>query len=254
MEKATAKNIARFLNAELRVKKIRDSSLNGLQVPSRGTGAITTAGFAVDGCLSTFEKAVRRGVGLLIVHHGVKWRPRSDGASEALRTAYLHKHDLALYAAHLPLDLHEEFGNNIGLSRLLGLRNVRKFGSYHGIRLGYAGELGKTTNPGRLAAALNVNLGTTCRVLAFGKARVRSLGIVSGGGGSALCEAVRDGLDCFITGEIGLAEFNAARDAGINLIAAGHYATETLGVRSLMPIVRETFGVRTIFIDDPKAF
>src|SRR6266496_1408158 len=108
LKKPTIKNITRFLNRTLRVKKIKDASMNGLQVRSRRIGEIETVGFAVDACLSTFEKAKRLDVELLVVHHGIKWRPQKDRDLEQQRSAYLERNDMALYAAHLPLDLHEE--------------------------------------------------------------------------------------------------------------------------------------------------
>lgn len=252
MEKATIRNIAHFLNKTLRVQKIKDASLNGLQVRSRRTGTIDTVGFAVDACLSTFEKAKKLDVGLLVVHHGIKWRPQKDRDLEKQRSTYLERTGTALYAAHLPLDLHEAYGNNAQLARLLDLRGLRKFGRYHGVKIGYAGALRSAADPAAIAAVLERRLGSACRVFSFGKERVRSMGIVSGGGGSLLPDAVKEGLDCFLTGEVDLAAFNAARDRRMNLIVAGHYRTETVGVKALMPLVRETFGVKTVFIEDAK--
>jgi dinuclear metal center YbgI/SA1388 family protein len=252
MQKPTVGNITRFLNQTLRVKKIKDASLNGLQVRSRRAGKIETVGFAVDACLSTFEKARRLDVELLVVHHGIKWRPRKDRDLEKRREAILKKNDMALYAAHLPLDLHEEYGNNAQLARLLELRGLRKFGRYHGVMIGYAGMFKSAKDPAAVAAALARHLGQVCRIFSFGKDRVRSIGVVSGGGGGMLPDAVKEGLDCFLTGEIDLAVFNAARDQRMNLIVAGHYLTETVGVKALMPLVRESFGVKTVFIEDAK--
>src|SRR5512144_3045651 len=139
MKKPTVKNITQFLNQALRVKKIKDASINGLQVKSRRAGEIGTVGFAVDACFSTFEKAMKLDVALLVVHHGIKWRPQKDRDLEKKREALLKKNEMALYAAHLPLDLHEEYGNNAQLSRLLDLRELRRFGRYHGVKIGYAG-------------------------------------------------------------------------------------------------------------------
>lgn len=249
---STVRNISGFLNKTLRVRNIKDASVNGLQVKSRKTGAISRVGFAVDACISTFEKAKKLGVELLVVHHGIKWRPQKDRDLERGRAAYLEKSNIALYAAHLPLDLHEEYGNNMQLSRLLDVRTPRKFGNYHGIKIGCAGNFGKTTSLAAVAAILNEKLDTACRVFRFGKERIRSIGIVAGGGGSVLKEACRLRLDCFLVGEIDLAAYNAAKDYGMNLLVAGHYATETVGVRALMPLVRETFGVEAVFISDPK--
>lgn len=248
----TVHSISAFLNKTLRIRLIKDASLNGLQVPSRKRGNIRKVGFAVDACLSTFQKAKELGVDLLVVHHGIKWRPQKDRDLELRRAAWLKKNNLALYAAHLPLDLHGEYGNNIRLCRILGLRNTRKFGRYHGIKIGYSGTFEKAKKLYVLESVLNRTLATTCRVVHSGKDRIHTLGIVSGGGGGMLKEAVQEKLDCFLVGEIDLAVYNAAREYNINLIVAGHYASETLGVKALMPVVGEAFGIETVFVEDPK--
>jgi dinuclear metal center YbgI/SA1388 family protein len=252
MQKATIGNIALFLNKTLRVRAVRDASKNGLQVRSRKSGAIRTVGFAVDACISTFELAKKQGAELIIVHHGIKWRPQRDKALELRREARLKKNNIALYAAHLPLDLHETYGNNMQLARMLGIARPYRFGGYHGIKIGYAGTFGTSQQVTDVASRLSKLLHTNCRVLPFGSNRVRSIGIVSGGGGSIASEVVQAGLDCFLVGEADLALYNVARDCGLNVIAAGHYATETVGVRALMQPVKEAFGVETIFIDDEK--
>jgi dinuclear metal center YbgI/SA1388 family protein len=249
---ATIRNITGFLNKTLRVKKIKDASVNGLQVRSRKSGEIKTVGFAVDACISTFEKAKKVGVDLLVVHHGIKWRPQKDRELETRRAEHLKRSNIALYAAHLPLDLHEEYGNNIQLFRILGAQGPRRFGRYHGIRIGYAGTFKKAINLDDAAAVLHETLNGDCRVYRNGKDRIRSIGIISGGGGSMLKEACVDKLGCFLVGEIDLATYNAAKEYGMNLLVAGHYATETLGVKALMPVVSGLFGVETVFIEDPK--
>jgi dinuclear metal center YbgI/SA1388 family protein len=248
----TIQQITRFLNTELGVRHIADASKNGLQVRSRKSGAIRTVGFAVDACVSTFKKAKQQGVELLVVHHGIAWRPQKDRELEALRRAFLLKNDIALYAVHLPLDLHREYGNNAELARIMGMQNLKKFGRYHGIMLGYSGRLRKPVPLQSVAAGLDVQLGSTSQVYQFGRQRVSTIGVISGGGGSMLKDAVQLKLDCFVVGEIDLAVHNAAQEYGMNLIAAGHYATETVGVKALMPAVAERFGVKTVFIDDPK--
>lgn len=252
MHQATIAAISRFLNSTLQVRSIKDASRNGLQVRSRKTGAIRKVGFAVDGCLSTFEKAKKRGVELLVVHHGISWRPQKDRDLEMARAAWLKKNNMALYAAHLPLDLHEEYGNNMQLCRLLGVQDPVRFGKYHGIRIGYAGTFKKAVSLDALASVLNRDLDTQCRIFPLGNKRIGTIGIISGGGGSLLKEACAAKLDCFLVGEIDLAVYNAAREYGMNLIVAGHYATETVGVKALMALVRENFGVDIVFVADKK--
>ena len=252
MRKATIANIAVFLNKTLRTKKIRDSSVNGLQVSSRRNGEVRTVGFGVDACLSTFEKARELGVELLVVHHGIRWKPQKDRVLARSRAEYLKKNRMGLYAAHLPLDLHEIYGNNMQLCRLLDVQDPRKFGRYHGIKIGYAGTFKRPSNLNSIAAILDKALETDCTVHRFGPKGISSIGIISGGGGSMLQEAVAEKLDSFLVGELDLAVYNAAREYGMNLIVGGHYATETVGVRALMPLIREEFGVATVFVHDPK--
>jgi len=250
--KATSATIAGFLNATLRIKKIKDTSLNGLQVRSRPDRQIHTVGFAVDACSSTFEKASALDVDLLVVHHGIKWRRQKYRELEHQRGEYMKKKDMALYAVHLPLDLHAEYGNNMQLCRMLDVQDPRKFGRYHGVKIGYAGKFDNATTLDDVAERLRKRLRSSCRVHRFGKDRVRTIGIVSGGGGSMLKDACALKLDCFLVGEIDLAVYNAAREYGMNLIVAGHYATETAGVKALMPLVKDVFKVHTVFVDDVK--
>jgi dinuclear metal center YbgI/SA1388 family protein len=252
VHKPTIAAISRLLNSTLRVRSIKDASRNGLQVRSRKTGAIRKVGFAVDGCLSTFEKAKKLGVELLVVHHGISWRPQKDRELEQSRAAYLKKNNMALYAAHLPLDLHEEYGNNMQLCRLLGVQDPVRFGTYHGIKIGYAGTFKRAVALDAVASVLNRDLDTHCRIFPFGNKRIRTVGIISGGGGSLLKEACAARLDCFLVGEIDLAVYNAARECGMSVIAGGHYATETVGVKALMPLVRDAFGVDIVFVEDKK--
>jgi dinuclear metal center YbgI/SA1388 family protein len=252
MPKATIRNIAGFLNKTLRVGKIKDASKNGLQVQSRKRSEIGMVGFAVDACITTFEKARKLGVDLLVVHHGIKWIPQKDRGLAELREARLKKYNMALYAAHLPLDMHEEYGNNMQLARILGLARLHKFGRYHGVKIGYAGAFGTTVKIADVAAHVGKELRSTCLILPFGKERIKSVGIVSGGGGSMLPDAVRERLDCFLVGEVDLAVYNAAKDQRMNVIAAGHYATETVGVKALASLIKNVFGVKTVFIEDTK--
>ena len=252
MQKATVRNITSFLNKTLRVGKIQDASVNGLQVSSSRNGEIRTVGFAVDACIPTFRKAKKCRVDLLVVHHGIAWRPQKDRGLAQRREAFLKECVMALYAVHLPLDLHREYGNNVQLARVLGLRQLKKFGRYHGIKIGYSGVLPAAASPAGIAEKIGKELRSAARVFPFGKERIRSIGIISGGGGGILPEAAQEGLDCFLVGEVDLAVYNAAKDHRITMIAAGHYATETVGVKALMPLVRNTFAVRTVFIDDGK--
>lgn len=245
---ASLNAVVRFLNRGLRTREIRDRSRNGLQV--RGPQEVRVVGFAVDAALATFEQARKRGVDLLIVHHGLLWKGQRDAAGmRARRIAFLKKYRISLYASHLPLDLHRTVGNNIILARMLGLDGIKPFGTYKGEMVGMCGRWRRPRTLRTVAAILDRHLKTRCRLLRFGPSAVRSAGIVSGGGGSLVMESVQRKLDCFITGEAGHVIYHEAKELRQNVVIAGHYATETVGVRALMPILRERFGVRTLFID-----
>ena len=250
---AQLNSIARFLNKELRVKSVPDSSRNGLQV--RCSKDIKKVGFAVDASLATFEKAKSKGVDLLIVHHGIKWKRLKDRAGTVKRRIdYLKKHKMNLYVCHLPLDAHHKYGNNIKLAELLGLSRVKKFGRYKRRYLGYQGVLKPARSARWIASVLNKKLKTKCMVLGFGRSKVKSVGIVSGGGADSLAEAYNKGLGCFITGEAPHHIYHEAKELKMNMIIAGHYETETVGVKALMPLLHKKFGVRTFFIHVPTTF
>jgi dinuclear metal center YbgI/SA1388 family protein len=244
------KKITLFLDKELRVKKIPDSSANGLQVKAGRGSDIKKIGFAVDGCLSTFQKAKAAGVQLLIVHHGIRWKPEKRPELLAKRKAFAEKCRLSVYAAHLPLDEHPVYGNNAGLVKMLGMKQGRKFGEYEKTMAGFMGYYAKPVSLGKIKQMLDKNLRTNSKIYAFGKKSIKRVGIVSGGGSFAIREAALKKLDCLITGDINLGHSRHAQDYGISVIAAGHYATETVGVKALMPLLKEKFNVETVFIDD----
>jgi len=249
---ASLNSIVRFLNNKLRVRDIPDGSRNGLQV--RVQKEVRKVGFAVDASLTTFEKAARAGCDLVVVHHGLRWKGLRDRTGlMKRRIAYLKRRGINLYAAHLPLDLHAGYGNNIELARILGLTRVEKFGRYKGRRLGFKGRLPTPRTAGWVAGVLKRRIKADCTVLGFGKARIRTVGIVSGGGSDALREAYADGLDCFVTGEAPHHIYHEAKDLRMNIVIAGHYATETVGVRALMPLLKEEFGVKVVFLDIPAS-
>lgn len=241
--------IVKFLNSELRVKRIKDDSRNGLQLNCSSN--VRKIGFAVDGSLSTFKKAKKANVDFLIVHHGIKWKPQKYKEVFRRREAFLRKNRISLYGVHLPLDAHQEYGNNIVLCNLIGLTDIKKFGRYHGFAVGNSGQFSKPISIYALAESLNKKLKTECKVFPFGKKKVKTIGIVSGGGSEAIEEAVNKKLDCFLVGEISLGAYNRARDFELSTIAAGHYATETLGVKALQKLLEKRFNAETVFIDNP---
>ncbi|AEH24126.1 Nif3-like dinuclear metal center hexameric protein [Pyrococcus yayanosii] len=242
--------VVTFLDEYLNIAIYPDKSRNGLQV--EGKEEIDTIAFAVDACLDTIMKARTFKADMLIVHHGLVW-----GGIDyvrgliARRLKALLKADINLYVAHVPLDAHSEVGNNAQLLKLLGLEPKEAFGEYKGIKIGFIGEFKDPKPLPLIAQILAEKLPVDyVRSYEFGLQEIKRVGAISGAGGFALEEAAEK-VDLFITGEFTHADYRTAEDLRLSVIAAGHYATETLGVKALMPILRERFGVRTIFIDSP---
>lgn len=246
-----ADELTRYLDDYLRVQdEVADppEALNGLQVANHGD--VTRLAAAVDVCEATVRMAADQRADMLVVHHGLFWgglRPLVGPAYR--RVAGLIEHRIALYAAHLPLDRHPDVGNNAVLARLLGVAVRGAFGSYRGAPVGVWGELSeaRAALAQRLAAALEA----TPRVLPFGPERVQRVGIVTGAGGSLIPQAAAAGLDTFITGEGPHWSFFDAEELGVNVFYAGHYATETVGVKALAEHVSRTFSLPWVFLDHP---
>jgi dinuclear metal center YbgI/SA1388 family protein len=230
-----------------------DASANGLQVgPPDGT--VEKAAFAVDGAVATFETAVERGADVLVVHHGISWGgiERVTGA-DYRRVAPLIENDLALYAAHLPLDGHPELGNAAGIADLLELTRREPFGEMGPVAVGQRGHLPEPTTPAALVDRLRPALDTgdgDVRLLDFGPEEIEHVAVLTGSGTDWLGEAAAVGADVLITGEGKQKVYHEAREAGINVVLGGHYATETFGVAALEDQAAE-WGVETTFIDEP---
>lgn len=243
--------LAGYLDDYLRVRdEVADppEALNGLQVANGGE--VTRLAAAVDLCEATIRMAAEAGADGLLVHHGLFWgglRPLVGPAYR--RVSELIAHNIAVYAAHLPLDRHPDVGNNAGLARLLGVTLRGEFGSYRGAPIGVWGELGVARDD--LSRALGAKMGATPRLLPFGPVQVRRVGIVTGAGGSLIPQAAAAGLDTFITGEGPHWTFFDAEELGINVFYAGHYATETIGVKALAEHVSRRYSIPWVFLDHP---
>ena len=249
----TRNRLVRYLDEYLKIDKIPDDSVNGLQV--EGGTRITKIAFAVDACAQTINAAVRARADMLIVHHGLFWSrgERIVGVMRK-RIAALVKHNISLYAAHLPLDCHEEVGNNVELARLLDLRITSKFALYKGLDIGVIAEAPNPLPRKRVVSCIEEKLDTTATVLSFGPATIKRAGIVSGGADFAVGDAIKRGCDTFITGETSHVAFHFAKEGKINIIYAGHYASETVGLKALGSHLNEKFNTTCTFITAPTGF
>lgn len=242
--------IVRDLDEYLNVAEVPDSStaLNGLQVANRGR--VHRIAAAVDASQRTIDTARASGCDLLVVHHGLFWdgnQPVTGRRYQRLRS--LFEGDMAVYSAHLPLDVHDEVGNNVLLARALGVELKGTFGSYKGIPVGRWGTLGVRREV--LAARLDDLLGVRVHMMPFGPEVIERVGVVTGGAGDLIPQAVEAGLHAFVTGEGSHHTHFEAEEGGINVFYAGHYATETWGVRALAERVSERYGLPWQFIDHP---
>ena len=231
-----------------------DTALNGLQVGDTQRRMHTVAA-AVDASLESFERAADLAADLLLVHHGIFWGRLGPIIGPSYqRLSMLLEKQLALYAAHLPLDAHMQYGNNIHLAECLGLQNICSFGVYKGRPIGCAGEFASPQSMDDVCHALSAP--TTALRLEFSrKAKsfgIRTIGIVSGTGALALEEAAAKGYDLLLTGDLAHQHYHTAKELGISVLAMGHYQSETGGVLRLLKMLKERWPCITVhFIDLP---
>ena len=232
----------------LRIGDFEDLGPNGLQVPAdREVERVVTG---VTAQRELIERAIAEDAQLVLVHHGLFWRFNPVGLTPVLaeRLRPLFKHDVALAGYHLPLDAHPEVGNNALLAEALGCDDHVAFGTV-GRGGSFAEPVPISTLVERVAAACG---GREPLLFDGGPAAVRRIAIVSGGAAGELPRAIEEGYDAFLTGEPKEHVMADAREAGIHFIAAGHYATETFGVRRLGDLLAEHHGIVHEFVDIPN--
>lgn len=242
--------LSTYLDEYLAVATTPDYSpaLNGLQLESERE--ITHVAAAVDATQASIEAAIGAGAQVLLVHHGLFWdgnQPLTGRRYRRVKRAM--EAGLAVYSAHLPLDVHPEVGNNAVLARALGLAPLGRFGDYKGLPLGVWGELDLSRET--LKTRLERALGSAVTLVGGGPERIRRIGIVTGGAADMVGAARAAGLDAFITGEGAHHHYFDAMEGGINLYLGGHYATEVWGVRALAEHLADRFGLAWTFIDQP---
>lgn len=246
----TLTELVRYTDSYLRIGEIEDwaNALNGLQIEN--SGRVTTIGAAVDVSTRVLTEGAKRKIDLLLVHHGLFWaglQPVTGGLRRQLTIAF--ENDIALYSAHLPLDLHPEVGNNAQLAAALGLDSIEPFFEEKGRRIGVKARA--AISRAELVRKLSVSLGGEPKAFLGGPEQTSSIGIITGGAGSEIYRVAREGVDTFITGEAPHWAAIAAEELGVNLLLGGHYATETFGVKALAAHLSEKFQLPFEFIDCP---
>lgn len=243
-------DIVNFLDQYLETEKFDDGSWNGLQI--EGESEVRKIVFAVDASVDTFREAIKCGVDLIVVHHGLFWKYHnlSFTGYNKERIDLLQKNKISLYASHLPLDRHKAAGNNAQLLKLLGAKITKEFFKHGNLNIGWIGECRKPIAIKDAAEKLKNELGAKCDVLPFGKEKIKTIAVCSGGGGYESFFEAFGKVDLYLGGEA-IDIYSLAKDAKFNVIFAGHHATETTGVKALSKIVKNKFKVETIFIDIP---
>lgn len=245
--------IIAFCDHLLDIERFDDYGPNGLQVPGRSEVEKVVTG--VSAHRELLARAVGSGAQMLLAHHGLFWdflpRALSEQMTERLRIAI--DAELSVAGYHLPLDAHREIGNNALLCRRLGLHlSERPFAEVKGRSIGAIGTSAGGLTPAQLEESVRDLLQRPPLVFDTGPETIRRIGIVSGAGASEIHEAVRLGLDAFVTGEPAEHAMADAKEGRVHFIAAGHYATETFGIRALGEMVAERFDVEHEFIDIPN--
>lgn len=246
-----AETLITYLDEYLQIQTIADYGPQGLQVEANNP-TVNRIALTVDTAPDTILAAAEWQADMLLVHHGIFWRNVEPIIGPlGRRVRLLMENRIHLYAAHLALDAHPVVGNNAVLARMLGLENIDWWCDVMGTKIGVMGDIHKSLNDIQLQ--INDELQTNTRVLPHGPKTVKKLAIVSGFGADRVAEAKDMGADTLLTGETSHANYYAAADNHINVIFAGHYATETVGVQALGEHLVDQFPLETRFFNFPTA-
>ncbi|PYI75319.1 MAG: Nif3-like dinuclear metal center hexameric protein [Verrucomicrobia bacterium] len=243
-------DIVTYTDDFLCIRKVGDwdNALNGLQIEN--SGGVTRLGAAVDVSTRVLTEAAKKNIDLLIVHHGLFWaglQPVRKSLRRQLQLAF--ENDIALYSAHLPLDIHPKIGNNAQLAAALGLKSAQPFLEEKDQPVGL--KMRASMPRAELVRKLRKALNGPVKVFGFGPKQTRSIGIVTGAAGSEIYRVAQENIDTFITGEAPHWAAVAAEELGMNLLLGGHYATEVFGVKALAAHLSKRFEIPWEFVDYP---
>lgn len=245
-------DLVSFLDEYLLADQGTDYCPNGLQV--EGAPTIRKIVTGVSACQELFQRARQGQADAVLVHHGIFWEgtPRVLTGFQCRRVAELIEGGLNLIAYHLPLDRHPEIGNNAIAAQRLGLSRLRPFGEHSGLSIGFKGEFEAAIPISDLLDRCRSTFQQEPLGLLGGAENVSTIGIISGAAEGSFHDAIADELDAFITGEASEWVMNVARETNTHFIAAGHYATERLGIMALGDHLAQKFGIEVRFEDIPN--
>jgi len=245
----TITSIATYLHELLNVQNISDYCPNGLQVAGRERIKKIVTG--VTACQDLLDAAVVEKADAIVVHHGFFWKGENPCliGTKYNRLQTLLKNDISLFAYHLPLDLHIEYGNNIQLGKLLNMKNITQATAKNNLDLIFLGELAHQQSAHDFSNFINLKLNRMPLHIAKTNKLIKTIAWCTGAAANYIEDAIQLGVDAYLTGEISEHTVHTAREAGIHLFAAGHHATERYGVRALGEHLSQKFNLQHQFID-----
>lgn len=243
-----------YIDNLLSSQSFNDYGPNGLQV--EGKKEITRVATGVSASLETIKNAVALGVDALIVHHGMFWNKDSLVLTGIKREKIklLVENNISLLAYHLPLDAHTLYGNNWKVAKDLNWQNLQPFGEYNKMFIGVKGILPKSIDRNELKVMLEGYYGHPAHCALGGKDRIETVALISGGAHRNIQDAIKENIDCYITGSFDEPIWNQAFEEKINFFALGHAATERIGPKALGEHLQDTFGLPCLFIDSNNPF
>lgn len=247
------KTFSQYIDSILQPGRFSDVCINGIQV--QGKKKISHLAVAVTASLYTIRKAQSIQADCLLVHHGLFLKGRDVVISGSLKEmlGVLLAHDISLLAYHLPLDAHQELGNNWPAAKLLGWTDLEPFGNFQNMKIGVKGTV-EPTSQEEMKKKLEKFYGHPAQTVFGGKKQIRSCALISGGAHKAIPEAVLEEVDCFITGTTDEPVWHQAHQDKINFYALGHAATETIGVQLLGEHLAEQFNLKLTYIHENNPF
>lgn len=243
------KELVKFLDEYLEIHGTNDACWNGLQV--EGTEEVTKIVGAVDAGNEIFEEAIRKNADVIVTHHGHFWRPVHPAVVGWAkdRIKLLLDNNMSLYAAHLPLDRHKDVGNNAQILKLLGAAITDEF-IVDGTNMSWVGTLPTEKPLARIVDIIRTQVNHQAQVLPFGKEQIRSIAVCTGASKTAHFYEAANKADLFVTGEP-MEVYQTAKDMRMNVVFAGHYATEVFGIKALLTLLEQKFDVDVEFLDVP---
>lgn len=233
-----------YLNSYLKVPEFKDYAPNGLQV--EGQEEIKTIVTGVTACQALIDEAIKLNADAILVHHGYFWKsePEVITGFKQKRIKSLLVNDINLFGYHLPLDAHEELGNNALLGKLWGLIDITPLPGL--VRLG---KLSEAVSIDEFKSKVSTSLEREVLHLPGGKELVQTIAWCSGGAQGYINQAIEWNADVYISGEVSEQTTHLAKECGVHYLAAGHHATERWGIKALGEHLAKKFELQCYFVD-----